>query len=42
MLNKDNQKIDFGYKTIRRSDKQKLVNNVFDSALEILLIELGV
>ena len=31
MLNKDDQKIDFGYKTVKRSEKQKLVNNVFDS-----------
>ena len=31
MLNKDDQKIDFGYKTVKRSDKQKLVNKVFDS-----------
>ena len=31
MLNKDNQKIDFGYKAVKRSEKQKLVNNVFDS-----------
>ena len=31
MLNKDDKKIDFGYKTVKRSDKQKLVNNVFDS-----------
>ncbi|MDC3116502.1 bifunctional demethylmenaquinone methyltransferase/2-methoxy-6-polyprenyl-1,4-benzoquinol methylase UbiE [Alphaproteobacteria bacterium] len=31
MLNKDNQKIDFGFKTVKRSDKQKLVNDVFDS-----------
>ena len=31
MLNKDKQQIDFGYKTVKRSDKQKLVNNVFDS-----------
>ena len=31
MLNKDDQKIDFGYKAVKRSEKQKLVNNVFDS-----------
>ena len=31
MLNKDKQEIDFGYKTIKRSDKQILVNKVFDS-----------
>ena len=31
MLNKDDQKIDFGYKTVKRSDKQKLVNKVFTS-----------
>jgi len=31
MLNKDKQEIDFGYKTVKRSDRQKLVNNVFDS-----------
>ncbi len=31
MLNKDNQEIDFGYKTVKKSDKQNLVNNVFNS-----------
>ena len=31
MLNKDDQTIDFGYKAVKRSEKQKLVNNVFDS-----------
>ena len=31
MLNKDDQKIDFGYKAVKISEKQKLVNNVFDS-----------
>ena len=31
MLNKDKQETDFGYKTVKRSAKQKLVNNVFDS-----------
>ena len=30
MINKDDQKIDFGYKSVKRSEKQKLVNNVFD------------
>ena len=31
MLNKDKQETDFGYKKVKKSDKQKLVNNVFDS-----------
>ena len=31
MLNKDEQETDFGYKAVKRSDKQKLVKNVFDS-----------
>ena len=31
MLNKDKQEIDFGYKIVKRSDKQKLVNSVFNS-----------
>ena len=31
MLSKDDQTIDFGYKAVKRSEKQKLVNNVFDS-----------
>ena len=31
MLNKDKKEIDFGYKTVKRSEKQKLVNSVFDS-----------
>ena len=35
MLNKDDQKIDFGYKTVKKSDKQKLVNQVFLSLIHI-------
>ena len=31
MLNKEEPEIDFGYKTVKKSDKQKLVNKVFDS-----------
>ena len=31
MLNKDNKKVDFGYKIVRKGDKQNLVNNVFNS-----------
>jgi ubiquinone/menaquinone biosynthesis methyltransferase len=31
MLNKDEQNIDFGFKTVKKLDKQNLVNKVFDS-----------
>ena len=31
MLNKDTKKVDFGYKIVKRSEKQILVNNVFDT-----------
>ena len=31
MLNKDTQEVDFGFKKVKRADKQKLVNGVFDS-----------
>ena len=31
MLNENQNNVDFGYKSIKKSDKQKLVNNVFNS-----------
>ena len=31
MVNKNQKNVDFGYKSIKKSDKQKLVNNVFNS-----------
>ena len=31
MLDKDTKKVDFGYKIVKRSEKQILVNNVFDT-----------
>ena len=31
MLNKDKQEVDFGFKKVKKTDKQQLVNSVFDS-----------
>ena len=31
MFDKNQNNVDFGYKSIKKSDKQKLVNNVFNS-----------
>ena len=31
MVNKNQNNVDFGYKSVKKSDKQKLVNNVFNS-----------
>ena len=34
MLIKDKKNIDFGYKIVKKIDKQNLVNNVFNSVAE--------
>ena len=34
MLNKDTKSVDFGYKTVKKVDKQNLVNNVFNSVAD--------
>ena len=34
MVNKNQNNIDFGYKTVKKTDKQKLVNNVFNSVAQ--------
>ena len=31
MVNENQNNVDFGYKSVKKSDKQKLVNNVFNS-----------
>ena len=31
MIDKNQNNVDFGYKSVKKSDKQKLVNNVFNS-----------
>ena len=31
MVNKNQNNVDFGYKSVKKSDKQKLVNNIFNS-----------
>ena len=31
MVNENQKKVDFGYKSVKKNDKQKLVNNVFNS-----------